>query len=123
MDRVTVTCSSTEIAYFNPPPSQTCSEYASAFVFLSGGYLTNPSATSDCGYCAYRNGVEYLATLNVKPSDKWPYLGIFAAYVIINWILVYFMIYTFRIKGWTFGLGTLFGRVKKLVNMGLGKKR
>ncbi|RDW72004.1 putative ATP-binding multidrug cassette transport protein [Coleophoma crateriformis] len=115
MDRITVTCSPTEAAYFNPPPSQTCSEYASAFVSRTGGYLMNPDATANCGYCAYRDGVEYLASLNVKPSDKWPYLGIFAAYVVINWLLVYFMIYTVRIKGWTFGLGPLFGGIEKLV--------
>jgi hypothetical protein len=29
--------------------------------------------------------------------------------VIINWLLVYFFIYTVRVRGWSFGMGYLFG--------------
>ena len=122
---IPVVCGPGEAAYFNPPPSQTCQEYAAAFASNTGaGYLTNPNGTSDCGYCPYKNGVEYMAILNVSPSDKWKYLGIFIGFVFSNWALVYFFIYTVRVRGWTFGMSALFGTLGKgadLAKKGLKK--
>ena len=43
--------------------------------------------------------------------------GIFLTFVITNWLLVYFFIYTVRVRGWSFGFGTLFGGLGKLVNL------
>ena len=69
-----------------------------------------------------------MRTLNIEPRDKWRYFGIFLAFCISNWALVYVFIYTVRIKGWTFGFGPLFGllggvvgKVKGLFK-GRGKK-
>ncbi len=113
-----IVCAPQEAAYFNPPPGSTCSSYASEFVARTGGYLTNPEATTECGYCQYTSGVDYMATLNVKPSDKWRYFGVFLGFCISNWALVYFFIWTVRIKGWTFGFGPLFGVLGGLVGSG-----
>ena len=67
-----VRCAAGELTLFNPPLGQTCGQYAGTFVRNAGhGYLTNPSATGDCGYCQYQSGVEYLATLNIRPNEKW----------------------------------------------------
>ncbi|KAL8708230.1 MAG: hypothetical protein Q9225_007636, partial [Loekoesia sp. 1 TL-2023] len=78
---VNVECASREAAYFNPPSNQTCAQYAGDFVAQAGrGYLINPNDISNCGYCPYATGVEYMATLNVVPSDKWNYMGIFMAF-------------------------------------------
>ena len=122
---IPVQCSANEAAMFNPPPGQTCGEYAQSYVNTVGtGYLTNPAATTDCGYCQYSSGVEYMASLNVSPSDKWKYLPIFLAFCISNWALVYFFVYTVRVKGWGFGLGYLFGGLGKVVGAfkaGIGK--
>ena len=123
-----IRCAATEAAYFNPPPGSTCSSYAQAFVSRAGGYLTNPDATADCGYCMFSSGVEYMQTLNIEPRDKWRYFGIFLAFCIINWALVYFFIYTVRIKGWSFGFGYVFGAAEKTIGVikevfrGKGKK-
>jgi len=115
---IPVICASGEAALFNPPPGQSCSQYASAFVQSAGrGYLTNPAATSDCGYCPYKNGTEYMATLNVVPSDKWKYFGVFLAFCCSNWALVYFFVYTVRIRGWSFGLGYVFGGLGRAVDL------
>ncbi|PWY78679.1 ABC drug exporter AtrF [Aspergillus eucalypticola CBS 122712] len=119
---VDIECASSETTHFNPPPGQTCSQYADDWVSSAGvGYLSNPNATSDCQYCPYANGSQYMHTLNVHDGDKWRCFGIFLAYVIINWFLVYFMIYCVRVRGWSFGLGyvfaalgMLFGSIKKL---------
>lgn len=82
----TVTCSNQEAAFFNPPSGQTCKDFAGAFVKQVGqGYLTNPDATSNCGYCQYANGSEYLASLNVMPNQKWRDFGIFLVFCFSNW--------------------------------------
>ncbi|KAL8894542.1 MAG: hypothetical protein Q9192_004232 [Flavoplaca navasiana] len=107
---VQVQCAPQEAAYFDPPPGQTCVQYAGDFVAQAArGYLLNPDATAECGYCPYRTGEEYMATLNVVPSDKWKYLAIFLTFCISNWALVYFFIWTVRVKGWSFGFGYVFG--------------
>ena len=118
LSNIPVVCGPGEAAYLNPLPGQTCQQYAGAFAVKAGaGYLTNPAATSNCGYCPYSNGVEYMANLNVVPSDKWKYLGIFTAFVFSNWALVYFFIYTVRVRGWSFGMSTLFGTLGKGVDV------
>ena len=81
-----VRCAPSEAAYFSPPPNMTCQDYAGAFVQAAGqGYLTNPSGTADCGYCPFKDGTEYMATLNIVPDDKWKYFGIFLAFCVSNW--------------------------------------
>lgn len=121
-----IRCVEDEATIFEPPPNETCGSYANGLVANMGsGYITNPDATSNCGYCQYGNGNEYLATLNISPDDKWRDFGIFLAFVISNWALVYFFIYTVRVKGWTFGFGTIFGLAGKAVESvkGLFKKK
>lgn len=117
LKNIPVECGPAEAAMFNPPPGQTCQQYAGAFVNTAGrGYLTNPTGMSNCGYCQYSNGVEYMSVLNVVPSDKWRNLGIFMMFCFSNWGLVYFFIYTVRVRGWSFGMSTLFGRLGKGVD-------
>lgn len=104
-----VVCLPEEASHFNPPPGQTCMQYAGAFVKAAGqGYLTTPDARANCGYCQYASGTEYMRTLHIEPSQKWRDTGIFLAFCFSNWALVYFFIYTTRIRGSSFGLGKLF---------------
>ncbi|KAL3480690.1 ABC-2 type transporter-domain-containing protein [Aspergillus californicus] len=107
---IPISCSSTEATHFNAPSGSSCSDYASNFVSnVAGvGYLMNGAATEDCQYCPYSNGSEYMHTLNVQDGDKWRSFGIFLAFVIVNWALVYFFVYTVRVKRWSFGAGYLF---------------
>jgi len=65
-----IRCATQELAYFNPPPGETCGTYAQNFVNATTGYLSNPSATTNCGYCQYSNGVEYMQILNIEPRGK-----------------------------------------------------
>jgi ABC-type multidrug transport system permease subunit len=90
LNNMPVRCAPQEAAYFNPPPGSTCSSYAQDFVNAATGYLTNSDATTNCGYCQYSSGVEYMRTLNIEPKDKWGYFGIFLGFCISNWALVYF---------------------------------
>jgi ABC-type multidrug transport system ATPase subunit len=117
LDGAPVECSSEETAKFDAPPGQTCQEYAGAFAKTAGGYLLNPDATSACEFCPISSGNDYLASLNIKASDKWRDFGIFLAFCVSNWMLVYFFIYTVRVRGWSFGLGKVFGGLGKLVDL------
>lgn len=110
-----VLCTPEETARFDAPPGQTCGSYAGAFANSTGGYLLNPEASSGCMFCQYSVGDQYLATLNVEASQKWRDFGIFLAFCISNWALVYFFIYTVRMKGWSFGFGTVFDVIEKVV--------
>lgn len=106
-------CTTEETARFDPPPNQTCRSYAGAFADASPGYLLNPDAKVDCQYCPYTTGDDYLSTLNISADDKWRDFGIFLAFVVTNWALVYFFVYSVRIRGWKFGFGLLFGGLSK----------
>jgi ATP-binding cassette subfamily G (WHITE) protein 2 (SNQ2) len=116
MPDIPVQCAPAEATYFIPPANQSCSSFAGAWVQKAGGYLLDPSSTDQCGWCQYRTGEEYLGTVNLSGKDKWGYFGIFLGFCISNWVLVYFFVYTVRVKGWTFGLGSLFGAMGKGVD-------
>ncbi|KAF2108995.1 ABC drug exporter AtrF [Lophiotrema nucula] len=118
-----VQCESSETAQFNVPSGQTCASYAGSFLSSAPGYLLNPDATADCQYCPYSTGDDYLSTLNIKAGDKWRDFGIFLAFCISNWALVYFFIWSVRIKGWSFGFGKIIGGIGKLGRMMKGKKK
>lgn len=115
---VQVQCTESEAAYFNPPSGKTCFQYAGTYVQELGvGYLTNPNATTQCGYCQYSTGLEYISALNIKPEQKWRDFGIFLVFCISNWALIYFFVWTVRVKNWSFGFGTLFGGLRKVAGM------
>ncbi|KAI5925375.1 ABC-2 type transporter-domain-containing protein [Camillea tinctor] len=116
LDGSPVNCEVSETARFDAPPNQTCLEYAGQFAETAGGYLLNPGASVDCQYCPYRSGNQYLATLNIQADEKWRDFGIFLAFCVSNWALVYFFIYTVRIRGWSFGFGYIFGTLGKVVD-------
>ncbi|KAM3486740.1 hypothetical protein MY8738_000234 [Beauveria namnaoensis] len=104
-----VRCADSEAAHFRPPSGKTCAEFANDFIAEAGrGYLIDPNATDMCGYCPYADGTQYLASLHIEPSQKWRDFGIFLAFCISNWALVYFFIYTVRVRRWSFGLNYLF---------------
>lgn len=113
-----IQCSQSELARFNPPPGSTCAEYAGHFVseVATSGYLQNPNETSNCGFCQYQNGLEYIETLNIHSGDQWLALGRMAVFVVLNWALLFFFVYTVRFKGWKFGtahLNRLFFKAKR----------
>ena len=85
-----ITCAPSELAIFNPPSDQTCGQYAATFLETAIGYLSNPNATENCGYCVFKVGDGYLATLEFSWAERWKELGIFAAFIGINLIVLVF---------------------------------
>ncbi|ORY09288.1 ABC drug exporter AtrF [Clohesyomyces aquaticus] len=105
LHNIPVQCTASETAIFDAAPGKSCSEYAAGFLQQAPGYLLNPQARTGCMYCPYSTGDGYLETLNIRAGDKWRDFGIFLAFCVSNWALVYFFIWSVRIKGWSFGFG------------------
>ncbi|KAL2809733.1 ABC-2 type transporter-domain-containing protein [Aspergillus granulosus] len=84
-----VVCTSGEYNRFQAPPGQTCGEYMQAFFDRGGiGYLAN-NATQNCEYCAYRVGDEYYQAFEMSFNDRWRDMGIYAAFVGSNLIILF----------------------------------
>jgi ATP-binding cassette subfamily G (WHITE) protein 2 (SNQ2) len=107
-----IMCSASEYNYFQPPSGLTCQEFAGPFVQNVGGYLQNPTATSNCAYCRYSIGAEYLATINVHESQKWRNVGFFFAYIIFNIVAMLGLYYLVRVKVWKAPKFNLFSKKK-----------
>jgi ABC-type multidrug transport system permease subunit len=99
---IEVTCSAKELVSFNPPSGQTCLQYAGVFV-EAAGKLINPSATAACQYCKYSSGDQYLATVNMRYSDRWRNLGFICAYIIFNIALTLLLFYLTKIANLNIG--------------------
>lgn len=87
---VEVKCKTSELAIFNPPSGQTCTEYLSTYLTGSYANLLNPSATSRCEVCQYTRGSDYLSTINLLDYYYgWRDVGITAIFVISSYVLVF----------------------------------
>lgn len=93
-----VYCSSIEFVTLNPP-SGTCGDYLAGFIADSGGYLTNPDATSACQFCPVRTTDKFLEdNFNIFHSHRWRNAGLLLVYVMFNTAATYFFTYMFRIR-------------------------
>ena len=83
-----VICASTEFARFPPPPGQTCQSYTQSYIAKAGGYVQN-GTNGLCEFCQYANGDEYAASFNVFYKDIWLDYGVFWAYCVFNFMVVF----------------------------------
>jgi ABC-type multidrug transport system permease subunit/energy-coupling factor transporter ATP-binding protein EcfA2 len=81
---VPVRCRENEFYSFDPPPGQTCIEYAGRFASAVGGYFADPDASTDCRYCQYSWGQNFFAGLNIKFIHRWRNFAIFIGYTCFN---------------------------------------
>eukprot|EP01113_Clastostelium_recurvatum_P049931 TRINITY_DN9334_c0_g1_i3.p1 TRINITY_DN9334_c0_g1~~TRINITY_DN9334_c0_g1_i3.p1 ORF type:complete len:1492 (-),score=487.16 TRINITY_DN9334_c0_g1_i3:90-4565(-) len=94
---ITVVCDDRDLYKFNAPSGLTCGEYAADF-FASGatGYIANPDATSDCGYCQFSSGQQFYEGYGWSYDHRWRNFGFIIAYWIFNIVVATFFIYLFR---------------------------
>lgn len=79
---IVVSCHPNEFAHFVPPRGQTCLQYAKEFLDYAVGYLRYPNDTSECQYCPYTYGQDYLIALDARGYDwRWRNLAIFASFM------------------------------------------
>ncbi|CCD25960.2 pleiotropic drug resistance family ABC transporter NDAI_0G01840 [Naumovozyma dairenensis CBS 421] len=93
-----VICSEKELNYFAPPSGQTCGEYMEPFLSRATGYITDPASTSNCSYCLYKVGDEYLTRMESSYSYLWRNFGIFWIYIIFNLFGMIAVYYIFHVK-------------------------
>ncbi|WVW81393.1 hypothetical protein I302_103385 [Kwoniella bestiolae CBS 10118] len=90
---VDVQCAEQEYGVFDPPSGQTCSAYMQDFLSQNPGYIDNPDATSQCRYCPYSKGNEYLKTLNLGDKvDGWRDIAITALFVLSSYGFVFLLL-------------------------------
>ena len=86
---VHVQCLQSDLTVYDPRPGQTCAEYTANFLSSATGYLSNPDATSNCGYCVYRTGDDYAATMDYSFDKRWRDLGLCIVFCLTNTVLIY----------------------------------
>ncbi|KAF2646908.1 hypothetical protein P280DRAFT_21301 [Massarina eburnea CBS 473.64] len=84
-----VQCTAGEFNTFQAPQGQDCGTYMEPF-FATGapGYILN-NATDLCQYCAYKVGDEFYTPLGYEFDNRWRDLGIFAAFIGSNLIILF----------------------------------
>ncbi|KZF21113.1 hypothetical protein L228DRAFT_222166 [Xylona heveae TC161] len=85
---IPINCSQSEYARFTPPAGQTCEQYTRGFVRAVGGYVREVDGM--CMFCQYANGDQFAAGFNAFYSHKWRDYGIFFAFCIFNFMVVFF---------------------------------
>ncbi len=79
-----VVCAANELLHFEPPAGQTCGVYMSAYIEATGGYLEDPSAKANCGFCPIDSTNTFLAAVNSNFSTRWRDFGILWVFIIFN---------------------------------------
>ncbi|OAX81322.1 hypothetical protein ACJ72_04341 [Emergomyces africanus] len=81
-----IVCESVEFLRFNPVANQTCEQYLAPFreSYPPRGYLQNPLATTDCGFCAMEKTDSFLAGIGSYYSDAWRNFGLMWVYIVFN---------------------------------------
>ncbi|KAK0564174.1 ATP-binding cassette transporter snq2 [Tilletia horrida] len=106
---IPVRCTEQELNVLNPPPGQSCDTYLGGFstsleTLNSGGavnavdsgyFQTLPNG--QCGYCQFRDGDRFLASVSLDAKFRFRDVGILAAYIVFNLLLAYVLFFFFRI--------------------------
>ncbi|THV84256.1 ABC drug exporter AtrF [Aureobasidium pullulans] len=108
-----IECDSQELASFPAPPGQTCDAYAGPYAQQSGGYVIT-QANGLCGFCQYRDGDAFAASFNVYWTYVWRDYGIFWAYIIFNFAVVF-------VCSWLYLQGV--GKIKKFFSPAARKQK
>ncbi|KIW29259.1 uncharacterized protein PV07_05084 [Cladophialophora immunda] len=84
-----VVCKSSELNPFPSPAGEDCGEYMRNFFERGGaGYIVN-NVSDVCQYCAYKIGDQFYEPLQLSFNHRWRDLGIFAAFIASNLILLF----------------------------------
>ncbi|KAG5359982.1 Protein SNQ2 [Yarrowia sp. C11] len=118
-----ITCLPREFSRFNPPSGQTCQEYAGKFLDMATGYLENPSATTECGYCPYTVADEFIAGVGIKYSYRWRNVGFICAYIIFNICAMVLCYYLARVRVWRTGAAIANWKAKRAKSKAASKEK
>ncbi|KAI5479965.1 hypothetical protein MNV49_002255 [Pseudohyphozyma bogoriensis] len=97
---VTITCQPNEFSIIVPPSGTDCLSYLTPYTSSAVGYAEVLS-NGECGYCAYRNGDQFLETLTMKFSHRWRNVGLMCAYILFNIFLTFVLTYVMTVADWS----------------------
>ncbi|KAJ5335527.1 hypothetical protein N7452_007930 [Penicillium brevicompactum] len=97
LHNVKAVCKPEDLAVFDPPPGQTCGEYVQAYMGSNPGYLQSTTETSSCKYCPYSVGDDYSRNLDFYFTDRWRDLGVFLAFCLSNFLIVFLATWVGRV--------------------------
>lgn len=95
---VRAVCNRSDLAIFDPPPGQTCSEYVENYSSSNPGYLQNPDANESCAYCPYSVGDDYARTMDFSYDDRWRDWAVFLGFCLTNVVLVFLITRLTRVQ-------------------------
>jgi ATP-binding cassette subfamily G (WHITE) protein 2 (PDR) len=70
-----VVCSANEFLHFEPPSGSTCGAYMTEWIGAYGGSLLDPSATSECQFCAISSTNTFLQQFSISYGNRYVRLG------------------------------------------------
>ncbi|GAA6062867.1 hypothetical protein JCM10212_000789 [Sporobolomyces blumeae] len=79
-----VVCKESEFSIFSPPAGRTCGDWVAAYIEIAGGYVNNPDATSNCQYCTYASGEDFMRPLGLSWDKRGSSIGYFVCYIVFN---------------------------------------
>ncbi|KAE8152303.1 ABC-2 type transporter-domain-containing protein [Aspergillus avenaceus] len=93
-----VQCEAVEYLKLTPPANQTCKEYLQPYIDATqSGYLQNPEATANCGFCAMDKTDTFLASVVSYFDDAWRNFGLMWVYIAFNIAAAVFIYWLARV--------------------------
>ncbi|KAM0754754.1 putative SNQ2-ABC transporter [Meredithblackwellia eburnea MCA 4105] len=99
MSGVKITCTPQQFTFLTPPSGQSCLDFMQPFISANAGYAQ--VVDGKCGYCAYKSGDEFLATVGMNFSHRYRDVGLMCAYIVFNYALVFILTYLVSMKDWS----------------------
>lgn len=93
-----VKCTKKELSYFEPPSGETCGSYMKSYLSSGFGYVQNPDANTNCAYCRYKVGDEYLSFISASYNNIWRNFGFLWVYICFNIFAMVALYYIFSVK-------------------------
>ncbi|KAI9000280.1 putative multidrug resistance ABC transporter [Gaertneriomyces semiglobifer] len=92
-----VVCSDIEFLVMNPVSGQTCLEYLEPYTSAMGGYVGNPSATSECQLCPIGDTNVFLKAVSSDYGRRWRNFGLLWVYIVFNAGMAVFIYWWVRV--------------------------
>ncbi|KAI3112827.1 hypothetical protein CBS147333_3335 [Penicillium roqueforti] len=88
-----IRCEQSEVSIFYAANGTTCGQYAKDFLETATGYLLNPTSTTECQYCRYRDGQSYYQQYGYEFAHRHRNIGVFIGFIAFNFTMVLVMTY------------------------------
>lgn len=109
-----VKCAPNEFNYLEPPSGISCGDYMAKFLESNSGYISNPDSNSNCAYCRFSVGDDFLHTVGIKWNQRWRDFGFIWVYIIFNIVAMLLMYWLIRVPHKKFSLGKIMTKISSI---------